>query len=402
VPAHQADSPKNIFLVLDHRPQGIGMTRFIQIHSLASYPAALLNRDDAGLAKRLPYGGASRIRVSSQCLKRHWRLTEDEWSLKSIGTPMGVRSREIVEREIRPKLDGSEVVTDAIWAALVRHLYGKNSAAIKDRQALLLGQPEIDYLARLAQEAAAEASDAKSAEAAVDERIGKGDGKKNLAAMKEVVGNLAAGLEAALFGRMVTSDPEANTDAAIHVAHAFTVHAEESESDYFTVVDDLRVRDEEAGSGGIFDTEITSGLFYGYVVVDVPLLVDNLGKDPELAAKVVEHLIHLIATVSPGAKKGSTAPYAYAELMLVEHGRRQPRSLAGAFRTPVSAKERDLGGAAVVALERQLGRFDAAYGQGETRAHLLVMDVDVAALGERRPLDDLAAFAADAVRQQHV
>jgi hypothetical protein len=33
------------------------MTQFIQIHSLASYPAVLLNRDDAGLAKRLPYGG---------------------------------------------------------------------------------------------------------------------------------------------------------------------------------------------------------------------------------------------------------------------------------------------------------------------------------------------------------
>ena len=38
--------------------------RFVQIHTLSSYPAVLLNRDDAGLAKRLPYGGHSRIRVS--------------------------------------------------------------------------------------------------------------------------------------------------------------------------------------------------------------------------------------------------------------------------------------------------------------------------------------------------
>lgn len=376
------------------------MTRFIQIHSLASYPAALLNRDDAGLAKRLPYGGASRIRISSQCLKRHWRLADDEWSLKKVGAPMGVRSREIVEREIRLRLQATDAVADAVCAALVRHLYGKNSAAIKDRQALLLGQPEIDYLARLAQDAAAEASDAKSAEAAVDARIGKGDGKRNLAAMREVAGDLAAGLESALFGRMVTSDPEANTDAAIHVAHAFTVHTEESESDYFAVVDDLRVRDEEAGSGGIFETELTSGLFYGYVVVDVPLLVDNLGQDRELAARVVEHLIHLIATVSPGAKKGSTAPYAYAELMLVECGRRQPRSLAGAFRKPVRAgRDGDLGEAAVAALDRQLGRLDAGYGAGETRAHLMIMEAAAPAFGERRSLDDLAALAADAVRQ---
>ena len=32
-------------------------TRFLQIHTLHSYAAALLNRDDSGLAKRMPFGG---------------------------------------------------------------------------------------------------------------------------------------------------------------------------------------------------------------------------------------------------------------------------------------------------------------------------------------------------------
>jgi CRISPR system Cascade subunit CasC len=376
------------------------MTRIIQIHSLASYPAALLNRDDAGLAKRMPYGGASRIRISSQCLKRHWRLVDDEWSLNNTGAPMGVRSREIVEREIKPQLKGSQPVMDAVCAALVRHLYGKNSAAIKDRQALLLGRPEIEYLARVAQEAAAEATDAKTGEAAIDARFGKGDGKKNLATMKEVAGNLAAGLEAALFGRMVTSDPEANTDAAIHVAHSFTVHKEESESDYFTVVDDLLVRDEEAGSAGIFDAELTSGLLYGYVVVDVPLLISNLSGDSELAAKVVEHLIHLIATVSPGAKKGSTAPYAYADLVFIESGRRQPRSLAGAFRRPIALKRdgSDMRAEAISALQESLAGFDSAYGSEGKRSHLSTIREAATGMGDRRPLDDLAAWAASTVR----
>jgi CRISPR system Cascade subunit CasC len=372
------------------------MSKFIQIHSLVSYPAALLNRDDAGLAKRMPYGGASRIRISSQCLKRHWRLVEDEWSLKSLGAPMGVRSREIVEREIKPRLKASEAVVDAVCAALVRHLYGKNSAAIKDRQALLLGRPEIEYLTRVTQEAATEATDARTAEAAIDARFGKGDGRKNLATMKEVAGNLAAGLEAALFGRMVTSDPEANTDAAIHVAHSFTVHKEESESDYFTVVDDLRVRDEQAGSAGIFDAELTSGLFYGYVVVDVPLLVENLSNDTELAAKVVERLIHLLATVSPGAKKGSTAPYAYADLILVEAGRRQPRSLAGAFRRPIVLRK---DGSDVRAEAVAVAGFDSAYGSEGVRSHLATIREPVGGMGDKRPLDDLATWAASAVRR---
>jgi len=71
---------------------------FLQIHVLTSYPATLLNRDDVGFAKRIPFGGANRLRISSQCLKRHWRTFEGEGAIASIGVgsgtvPMSVRSR---------------------------------------------------------------------------------------------------------------------------------------------------------------------------------------------------------------------------------------------------------------------------------------------------------------------
>src|SRR5438552_17408381 len=91
--------------------------RFLQIHTLSSYPAALLNRDDSGLAKRLPFGGATRTRISSQCLKRHWRMAEDDWSIRSIGAPLGVRSREVVERRVAPKLAEAGVGTPEIRKA---------------------------------------------------------------------------------------------------------------------------------------------------------------------------------------------------------------------------------------------------------------------------------------------
>ena len=42
------------------------LPRFIQISTLTTYPASLLNRDDSGLSKRIPFGGVSRTRVSSQ------------------------------------------------------------------------------------------------------------------------------------------------------------------------------------------------------------------------------------------------------------------------------------------------------------------------------------------------
>ena len=137
---------------------------------------------------------------------------------------------------------------------------------------------------------------------------------------------LASGLDGALFSRIIASDIFARGDAAVHVAQAFTVHKEESEPDYFTAVDDLVQLAGETGSGLISSTELTSGLSYGYVVLDISKLVENLSNDPALAAMVTERLVHLIATVSPGAKLGSTAP-SLAEAVLIEAGdRRRARS----------------------------------------------------------------------------
>jgi len=370
-------------------------SRFVQFHALTSYPAALLNRDDSGLAKRLPFGGAVRTRVSSQCLKRHWRTVDDPWSLKAIDAAHAVRSREVPELRIKPALDaageGSEEVRAAIVEAVAVGLYGKKAKEIKNRQALLVGDPEIRYLTDKARTVAAEASDAKDAKKTIEAWFKTEKGNLLSSMMTHLT--LPAGLEGALFGRMMTSDPEANTDAAIHVAHAFTVHAEESESDYFTVVDDLTREAGETGSAGLFDTELNTGLYYAYVVVDVPGLIRNVGDDPALAGVVVEHLVHLLATVSPGAKRGSTAPYAYADFVLVETGDRQPRTLANAFRTPVDPDA----ACAVEALSRYLSNLDRCYGGAETRRHLSI--AGAALPGSEAPvsLDDLGAFARAAV-----
>ena len=209
-------------------------------------------------------------------------------------------------------------------------------------------------------------------------------------------------MEGALFGRMVTSDRGANIEAAIHVAHAFTVHREESESDYFSVVDDLQRDDEDAGAAHIGDMELTAGLFYGYVVVDVPGLVSNLegcdsvdwqNADRELAAQVVHNLLHLIAKVTPGAKLGSTAPYARADLVLVEAGSSQPRSLANAFRCPTKARVED----ATAKLSAYLEKQDNAYGGKEVRRVMSVEDCAIPS-SQRLNLDDLATWAAEAIR----
>ena len=378
--------------------------RFLQIHTLHSYPAALLNRDDSGLAKRMPFGGATRTRISSQCLKRHWRTADGEFALNAIdGAADAIRSRNVVEREvIEPLKDGniSEDVIKAVEDAFNVGVYGSGGTSESGRQPLLLGQPEVEYLQRKARAICAEHSDdsdaAGAAAALLFTAARRNEERDNFIAFRDQT-TLPGGLIGALFGRMVTSDPGANIDAAIHVAHAFTVHREESESDYFSVVDDLQRDDEDAGAAHIGDMELTAGLFYGYVVVDAPGLVSNLSGSCELAADVVQRLVHLIATVSPGAKLGSTAPYVAADLMLIEAGSRQPRSLANAFRKPAKAQVDD----AVSNLSDYLGRLDKCYGNGEARRMMSIEDCDLPG-AEWLDCDALAEWAADSIRNGKV
>ncbi len=362
--------------------------RFLQIHFLAPYAAVLLNRDDAGLAKRLPYGGSQRTRISSQCLKRHWRLADDPHAMSAIdGADAAWRSREIVERRVLGEwTDGadSEIVGE-IGDAILTAVYGRKGADKARRQPLLLGEVEVAYLAEAARTLAATAAgDRAAAKSLAAEWLG--NHRANLAALGEGA-RLPGGLTGALFGRMVTSDPRANIDAALHVAHAFTVHAEEAESDYFISADDL-ARDDETGADIIQETELTSGLFYGYVVADLPGLLGNLGGDAALAGEVLHNLVYLVAEVSPGAKLGSTAPYSRASFLLLEAGDRQPRSLAEAFRQPCAPES----GRAVAALAEHLRALDEAYATGEERRAMSLAGGEVPG-AERGTLAELAGFA---------
>ena len=390
---------------------------FIQIHTLHNYPAALLNRDDAGLAKRLPMGNAVRTRISSQCLKRHWRITDDRYALSALNVPMAVRSRgtllQIRDRIVANGIEGSlaQAAVEAMRDGGLVDKAGKaktGDEALKMGQAVLLGRAEIDYLVNRCTELAKDNSDEKLLREAVKKAMKKE--KKNIEALKH-----GSGLESALFGRMVTSDVLASRDASVYVGHAFTVHEAQVENDYFTVVDDLLQESGELGSAGIFDTELASGLYYGYVVVDVRQLVENLegikaqevfaegtGEEKrELAAKVVEHLLHLIATVSPGAKRGSTAPFDWAKFVLVEAGDWQPRSLASAFQDALPLRNEGEKGIRLRAMEsigQEIKAMDDAYGMVPAR-RFLALDETSIPQAERTNLDQLGRWVEEVIRQ---
>ena len=78
------------------------MTTFIQLHLLTAYPAANLNRDDTGAPKTVVLGGATRLRVSSQSLKRAWRTSA--LFEQALAGHIGIRSGRIANTNMRKGL----------------------------------------------------------------------------------------------------------------------------------------------------------------------------------------------------------------------------------------------------------------------------------------------------------
>ena len=81
----------------------------IEIHMLKNYPPVNLNRDDSGAPKSCFFGGVQRSRLSSQCLKRSWRVSEIFESLESTG----VRTRHM------PTLVGEKLAQMGVEKAFV-------------------------------------------------------------------------------------------------------------------------------------------------------------------------------------------------------------------------------------------------------------------------------------------
>ncbi|MBF0180642.1 MAG: type I-E CRISPR-associated protein Cas7/Cse4/CasC [Magnetococcales bacterium] len=324
------------------------MNRFLQLHLLTSYPPANLNRDDLGRPKSAVMGGALRLRVSSQSLKRAWRTSSVfATALKGhVGTrtkEMGRRVyQELVDAQVRPK-DAKE------WAGKIAGQFGKLKKAENAKPLLDL---EIEQLAHFSP---AE-EEAIRALVGVLSRRGSGPAEEELKLLREK----HSAADIGLFGRMLADAPAYNTEAAAQVAHAIAVHRCQVEDDFFTAVDDLNDGREERGSGHMGETEFGAALFYLYACIDLHLLKENLQGDQELLEKTLRAFLECAATVAPTGKQNSFASRAYASYILAEKGDRQPRSLSVAFLKPVTGG--DPLPDAIDALELCCRNMDQVYG----------------------------------------
>ncbi len=322
------------------------MSRFLQLHLLTFYPPSNLNRDDTGRPKTATMGGAQRLRISSQALKRAWR-TSDGFAAALAGH-RGQRTQRM-GREMVGHLITKGVAEDKAIAVTreIMPLFGKVNDAKDDHP---VDTAQLAFIS----------TEERTAAFALAERLAAGE---KLDPKKEpVLQNTDTAADIAMFGRMLADAPDFNREAAVQVAHAVTTHRATVEDDFYTAVDDLKTPAEDAGAGFVGELGFGSGVFYLYLCVDLALLKDNLGGNTDLAATALTALAEAAATVSPSGKQNSFAARARAQYMLAERGDAQPRTLASAFARPVEGA--DLVAASVAALAGHRKALADAYGPG--------------------------------------
>lgn len=346
------------------------MSRFLQLHLLTFFPPANLNRDDTGRPKTAVVGGATRLRLSSQALKRAWR--ESPVFSTALAGHMGQRTQrmgEVVLAHLRAGGMGDEKALEA--ARTIAGVFGKIKDIKNDNPA------QTEQLAFISPE------ERLAALAVADQAL---KGEKIDVKAADLLRRVDTAADIALFGRMLADNANFNRDAAAQVAHAITTHKVTVEDDYYTAVDDLKTKEEDAGAGFLGEAAFGSGVFYLYLCIDRSLLARNLGGDTSLATTALIALVEAAATTAPRGKQNSFAAHGRAGYVLAERGGQQPRTLAGAFARPVTGT--DLMTCSIKALCDFRAAIDKAYGPAADAT------VDMKVGGERT-LSDILAFVAE-------
>ena len=329
-----------------------------EIHMLKNYPATNLNRDETGSPKTCYFGGSQRGRISSQCLKRTWRTSE----LFNVLESQGWRSRNLPELVAR-KLQDMGVKEEYIEHAtlMLTGIANKDKKTNKDMitsQMIFFSPADVQILAKKAKELIDHCADVKEFKKLKPDSL--------IDLMKKAAAR-AITLDIALFGRMVTSDVILNVEASMQVAHAFSTHPVNIESDYFTAVDDLLSMNEDAnGAGMIGDIDYDSCCYYIYASLDVDKLKENLKDSPDALGKVeqlIPVLLRVMAMSNPSGKQNTFAGHVLPEAIMVECKEDKiPLSYANAYAEAVSRTSRKVVQDSIGKLAKEVDLMDRFYG----------------------------------------
>jgi CRISPR system Cascade subunit CasC len=351
----------------------------IEVHMLQTHSASNPNRDDIGAPKRTIFGGAPRMRISSQCIKRSIR-TSDLFKSPLQGHT-GTRTvffpdlvKEALLSSGIPEEDHPAIVRKCESIAQEEKKAAKpvdddetESQITDDRprtaQLVFLSPTEAKEFVKELAILRTELPDAYREFVGGDAKPKKKDKDALITRLRGVFKHDAADI--ALFGRMTTSDYFENVEAAMQVAHAFSTDAVVPEVDYYTAVDDLPTPG-ATGSAFLAEFQFASATFYKYFSLNVDLLRANLGDDDELVKKSVAAFLSAAAQAIPSGKRNSFANNNLPDVIFVEvRDKNIPTSYANAFLDP--AKNYSDSGANYTVLQdsmRKLRAYAARIGQG--------------------------------------
>jgi len=329
----------------------------IEIHMIQNHSPANLNRDDLGAPKTCFFGGVLRSRISSQCLKRSIRMSDEFKQL--LG---GLRTRRLAQ--LLAGNNESDLFKKAMKVLEICGIAPKDKKKKKSDEDDPTGDDKSAALVYVSREAVDKMSELL--------KSGKSDSElaKEFA---KIITEHTCTPDMALCGRMLEPGSEGkdvwkglNTtvEAALQVAHAISTHEARPEVDYFVAADDIP--GEDAGAAHVNETMYASACFYKYFSIDWDDLIKNLKNNKELAAHTVGAFIRGAALVNPTGKQNSFAAHNLPDGMLVEI-RKAPISYANAFAGPVSLSQSDLISQSIAQLGQYLNDLDIGYGKPEKR-----------------------------------
>jgi CRISPR system Cascade subunit CasC len=378
----------------------------IQIHMLQNYAPSNLNRDDTGSPKDAFFGGATRGRISSQCLKRSIRKSQTfEDAFKSEGL-LGDRTKQL-PKMIQEELSALTDDKDAIAAIVARIPEIGRESKKKNKDQDEGNEPDEDTQTENEGEEAAAGEtkqlifiDRKTEVRPLAEKlltIFKKVGAKDWAKLKipditkDLDPSVPRSIDIAMFGRMTTSQAFKNVQASVQVAHALSANALKTEFDYYTAMDDLKP-DGVPGADMIGDVEFNSCTYYKYINISWDGLLSNLGKENNaIARRAVAALLEAATTAHPSGKQNSFGAFNLPDFVFVEVSERNlPVSYVNAFVVPVNGNNyQSLLTNSVSALSTYASRLSKAYNLDAQRAYMSVGDLPFMELKAKPSLNDL-------------
>ncbi len=310
-----------------------------EIHMLKNYPPTNLNRDETGAPKTCIFGGVTRGRISSQCLKRSWR-TSDLFRAEIGEENLGIRTRRLPAL-IADKLLEMGVSPDYVTAVTPKisgfgNKDGKETKEGTTAQIIFFAPQDIDAAATAVKEKLDTCKTVKD--------VDKLKAKDLQDAVSEADVRPIT-LDIALFGRMVTCDAFRDVEGAMQVAHAISTNKVCVESDFFTAMDDLLngATIDEKGAAMIGDADYNASCYYIYASLDTDVLRENLKyseDSDEIVSKALPALLRAMAYTDPSGKQNSFAGHVLPSAVMVEcKTKKVPTSMTNAFVKPIAASD---------------------------------------------------------------